>query len=133
MQTKYVYLNQVTWLMSMKTRLKLKNRSRRYDIKRPRHRHGHKCTKYKTCLMVICIKQQLRKIWNSIHEKVKQHSLREKCPYSELFCSEFSRIRTKYGEILSLRIHSKYGRFLLVDWSWVKKGCLLKKCVYNSA
>ena len=83
--------------------------------------------------MVICIKQQLRKIWNSIHEKVKQHSLREKCPYSELFCSEFSRIRTKYGEILSLRIHSKYGRFLLVDWSWVEKGCLLKKCVYNSA
>ena len=41
---------------------------------RPRHRHNH--TEYKTCLsimMVICIKQHLRNIWSSIHEKVKQH------------------------------------------------------------
>ena len=29
----------------------------------------------------------------------KNHSLREKCPYSELFWSVFSRIRTKYGKI----------------------------------
>ena len=51
-------------------------------------------------------------------------SLREKCPYSELFWSAFSRIRTKYGEILcispySLRMreiggqkNSEYGYFL---------------------
>ena len=37
---------------------------------------GHKHTKYKMCLsiiMVIYIKQHLSNIWNSIHEKVKQH------------------------------------------------------------
>ena len=27
-------------------------------------------------------------------------ALRKKCPYSELFCSVFSRVRTEYGEIL---------------------------------
>ena len=36
--------------------------------------------------------------------------LREKCPYSKLFWSTFSRIRTEYGEILiSLRIQSECG------------------------
>ena len=28
--------------------------------------------------------------------------LRQKCPYSELFWSAFSRIRTEYGEILRI-------------------------------
>ena len=58
--------------MTMKMRLKMKNRSQRYDIYRPRPRHGHKYTKYKMCLntMVICIKQHLCYIWSSIHEKL---------------------------------------------------------------
>ena len=58
-------------------RLKMKNRSHRYDIKRPRPRHGHKYTKYKMCLslmMVTCIKQHLSNILSSVHEKTKQHS-----------------------------------------------------------
>ena len=48
--------------------------------------------------------------------------LREKCPYSELFWSAFSRIRTEYGEIRSageIRMqenagqnNSEYGHFL---------------------
>ena len=45
--------------MAMKMRLKMKNRLDRYDINRPRPRHGDKYTKYKMCLttrMVICIK-----------------------------------------------------------------------------
>ena len=57
-------------------RLKMKNRSHRYDITRPRPRHGHKCTIYKMCLsliMAICINQHLSNIWNSIYEKLKQH------------------------------------------------------------
>ena len=57
-------------------RLKMKNRSNRYDINRPRPRHGHKYTKYKMCLyimIVICIKQHLSNIGSSIHEKIKQH------------------------------------------------------------
>ena len=51
--------------MTMKMRLKMKNRSSRYDINRPRQRHGHKYTKYKICLdimMVIGIKQHLSNI-----------------------------------------------------------------------
>ena len=58
----------------LKMRLKLKNRSYRYDI--GQDMDGHKHTKYKMCLsiiMVIYIKQHLSNIWNSIHEKVKQH------------------------------------------------------------
>ena len=50
--------------------------------------------------------------------------MREKCPYSELFWSAFSRIRNEYGEILgispySVRMrenadqnNSEYGHFL---------------------
>ena len=63
---KYVCLNEVIRLMTMKMRLKMKNRSHRYDINRPRLRHGHEYTKYKMCkiiiIMVICIKQHLSKI-----------------------------------------------------------------------
>ena len=54
----------------------MKNRSYRYDINRPRPRHGHRYTKYKTCLCIMiitCIKQHLSNIWSSIHEKIKQH------------------------------------------------------------
>ena len=54
----------------------MKNRSHRYDIKRPRPRHGHKYTKYKICLstmLVICIMQHQSKTSTSIHEKVKQN------------------------------------------------------------
>ena len=37
-------------------------------------------------------------------------SLREKCPYSELFRSVFSCIRTKYGEILSTSLYLVWMR-----------------------
>ena len=42
--------------------MKMKNRSYRYDINRPRPIHGHKYTKYKMShskMMVICIEQHL--------------------------------------------------------------------------
>ena len=51
-------------------------------------------------------------------------SLRKKCPYSELFWSAFSRIRTEYGEIPRISPYSvrmrenadqnnpEYGHFL---------------------
>ena len=56
-------------------KMKMKNRSRKYSINRPRYRQGRKYSKHKKCLsiMVICIKQHLSNIWSSIHEKVKQH------------------------------------------------------------
>ena len=49
----------------MKIKIKMKNRSYRYDINRPRSRHGHKFSKYKKRLimtMLICIKQHLSNI-----------------------------------------------------------------------
>ena len=39
--------------MTMKIRLKMKDKSQRCDINRPRSRHGHKYTKYKKCLSVL--------------------------------------------------------------------------------
>ena len=36
----------------MKMRLKMKNRSHRYDINRPRPIYGHKYTKYKMCFSI---------------------------------------------------------------------------------
>ena len=46
-------------------RLKMENRSSRYDLNRPRPRRGHKYAKYKIYLdimIAICIKQHLSKI-----------------------------------------------------------------------
>ena len=44
--------------------MKMKNRSHRYDIHRPRSTHGHKYSKLKKCLLMTMLKQP---------EKVKQH------------------------------------------------------------
>ena len=41
-----VCFNEVVLLMTLKMRLKIKNRSHRYDINRPRPRHGDKIGKY---------------------------------------------------------------------------------------
>ena len=53
-------------------KVKMKSRSHRYDMNKPRSRHGQKCSKYEKCL-IICFKQQLSNIWSLVHEKVKQH------------------------------------------------------------
>ena len=48
----------------------MKNISQRYNINRPRPRHGHKYAKYKLCLskmMVICIKYQLHVFYKQLH------------------------------------------------------------------
>ena len=45
--------------------MKMENKSHRYDINRPRFRHGHKYSKYRKCLimtMLICVKQHLSNI-----------------------------------------------------------------------
>ena len=57
-------------------KIKIKNTSHRYDINRPRLRHGHKGRRYKkrlSMMMLICIKQHISNIWSSIYQKVKQH------------------------------------------------------------
>ena len=51
--------------MVTKMRLKMANRSQRYDIYRLRPKHGPKYTKYKmhlSILMVTCFKQHLSNI-----------------------------------------------------------------------
>ena len=65
------------------------------------------------------------------------YALRKKCPYSELFWSVFSRIRTEYGEILrispySVRMrentdqnNSEYGPFSRSD--------AFQKCYYHTS
>ena len=53
-------------------RLKKKNGSPKYDMNRPRPRHGHEYTKYKmffNIMILECIKQHLSNVWSSIHEK----------------------------------------------------------------
>ena len=64
------------WLIIMKIKMKIENRSHRNDMNRPRSKHWNKYDKYKKCLtimMLVCIKQNLSNIWSSIHEKVKQY------------------------------------------------------------
>ena len=49
----------------MKMKMKMKNRSHRYGLNRPRSRHGPKHSKYKKCvsmMMRVCIKQHLSNI-----------------------------------------------------------------------
>ena len=41
-KNKYVCLNDLIWLMTMKMRLEMRNRSHIYDINRPRSKHEHK-------------------------------------------------------------------------------------------
>ena len=57
----------------MKMSLKMKNRSHKYEINRPRPRHGHKYPKYLSLVMIMCIKQHLGNNISSVHEKVKQN------------------------------------------------------------
>ena len=55
-------------------KMKMKNRSHRYDVNQPRSKHGHKYSKYKkglTMVILICIKQHLSNIWSLIHENAE--------------------------------------------------------------
>ena len=64
-KNKYVCIHEIIRLIIKKTKIKLKNGSYRYDINRPRSRHGRKYTKYKKCFtmtILICIKQHLKLI-----------------------------------------------------------------------
>ena len=51
--------------------MKMKNRSPRYDINRPKPRYSTHKKSLK--MLLICIKQHISNIWSSVHEKNKQH------------------------------------------------------------
>ena len=54
-KNKGVFINDITRLIIMKMKMEMKNKSHRYDINRPRSRHGHKYSKYKKCLGIIML------------------------------------------------------------------------------
>ena len=80
-----------------------------------------------------------RWIWNSGVQISARYILRKKCPWSELFWSLFSRIRTEYEEILcispySIRIgddtdrnNSEYGHYSHSDIEAYSESCEASK------
>ena len=57
-----VCIHEIIRLIKMKTKMKVKSKSPRYGINRPRSRHGPKYSKHKKCLsmmMLLCIKKHL--------------------------------------------------------------------------
>ena len=42
-------------IQKMKMKIKMENRSHKCDINRPRSRHGHKYSKYRTCPSMMCL------------------------------------------------------------------------------
>ena len=68
-----VCIHEIIRLILTKMKIKIKNRSLRYDTNRPRFRHEPNYSKYKKCLsmmMVMYIKQYLSNMWCLIHEKL---------------------------------------------------------------
>ena len=75
-KNKHVCIHEIMQLIIMKMKTKIKIDSRKYDINRPRCRHGHKYSKYMkrvSMMMLICIKQHLSNNLRSVYENVKQH------------------------------------------------------------
>ena len=61
-KNKHVCIHEIMQLIIMKMETKMKVDSRKYDLSRPRCRHGHKYGKYMKrfgMIMLICIKQHL--------------------------------------------------------------------------
>ena len=50
-KNKFACFNEIIWLIIVKIRVKMKNRSQRYDINRTKSRHGYEYTKCKLCLI----------------------------------------------------------------------------------
>ena len=75
-KNKCVYIHKIIRLTIIRMKMKMKNRSHRHDINRPRLKRRHWNSKYRKCLrimMLICIKQHISNICSSIHENVMQH------------------------------------------------------------
>ena len=54
-KNKFVIIHEIMRLIIKKTKMKMKNGSYRYDINRPRSRHGRKYTKYKKCFTMMIL------------------------------------------------------------------------------
>ena len=86
-KNKYICIHEIMRLIIIKITMKTKNRSHRCGIDRPRSRHGHRYSKYKKCLSMMMlegIKQKLKNIWSSNHEKVEKKCCIKKGSYKIL-------------------------------------------------
>ena len=54
-KNKFVCIHKIIRLIIMKMKMKLKNRSHRYDINRPRSRHGRRYSKYIKCITMMML------------------------------------------------------------------------------
>ena len=115
-------------------KMRMKNRSHRYDINRSRSRHEHKYTEYKTCLsmmILICIQQHqatfgaqfMRKSSNSEAEMMQSIAYKKS-------------VYTRYKMCLSIMIVTHTKHYLSNIWNsihekvkqlWVKKSVTYKK------
>ena len=67
-------------------KMKMKNRSHRYKIHKPRFRHGHKYSKYKkylSMMILICIKQFMKTLSNTEAELKKSVAYKKSVYFSE--------------------------------------------------
>ena len=94
---------------------KMKSRGHRYDINRPKSRHGHKYSKYKRFLSMMVftyIKQHLSNIWNSIHETLSNTKAElKKCVAYKKACSHAFRGNSFLRLIKSLAKYDKVKNF----------------------
>ena len=114
-KNKYVCFHQIIWLIIMKMKngnenqIDTKNpRSHRYSMNRPRSVHEHKYSKYKKHLSImtlLCIKQHLNNIWNSVQEKVRQH---EAHLFNQYFC-----------DLKCILASRKWKRYNLTKFIWL--------------
>ena len=128
----------------MQTRLKIKGKSRWYDLIRDRPRHGHKHTKYKICLsimMVICITQHLSNNWSSIHGQIKQHwgwveksvaykkkACKQKQPFADVFQNSYLLLKIPHYS----QEHTCIGISFLIKLQAFRPAMLLKKRLQHS-
>ena len=91
-KSKCACIHEIIQLIIIKMEMKMKIRSHRQDINRPRPIHGHKYSKYRKCLsmiMLICIKQHL----SNIHFMKKLSStlagLKTSLAYKKSVCSNY--------------------------------------------
>ena len=112
---------------------KIKSRAHRYNINRPKSRHGRKYSKYKRFLSMMVftyIKQHLSNIWNSIHEKLSNTKAElKKCVAYKKACSHAFRGNSFFAaDKISSKIWQGKKFQSRVDWCFTK--CFVRTDCY---
>ena len=112
-KSKHVFIHEITRLIIMKKIMKMKIRSHKYDINRPRSIHWHKCSKQKSvtvseCLYVLSNNsatfevQFMRKLSNTAFSEQNKSIWRFSFPWNR-FLLRYISCFIYYIEKLSLR------------------------------